>query len=86
MAKKSTKKLAKQKSLQENISDAWISMRTGLIVMALVSVALAVWIAWNAVPTQGTVNGILWGIGFGAAVWVVFLIALTFNRFVRGKK
>jgi len=82
MAKKSKKQ---NKSEQYN-DGPWMSMRTGLIVIAILSIGMSVLIAWNAVQTQGLVNGILWGLAYGLGIWGVFAIALLFNRFVRGKR
>lgn len=85
MAKKTDKEMKENSKLSGSINEAWISMRTGLIVMAVVSLGMGVLAAWSGIQTQGTVKGLLWGLGFGAAVWVVFAVALIFNRFLRGK-
>lgn len=85
MAKKTNKNVSKEDKPADRINEAWISMRTGIIVMAVVSIGMGGLTAWSAIQTQGAVKGILWGLGFGAAVWVVFVIALLFNRVLRGK-
>lgn len=58
-------------------------MRTALIVMGVVSAGLAVFVGWNAVQTQGVLMGVVWGLIFGAANWVVFFIAFLFFRWSR---
>lgn len=88
MAKKMKKiprseKKAKAKGSQ---SDAWISMRTGLIVVTVVSIGLAILTMWTTVPAIGWAEGVLWGLGFGGAVWLVFVGFFFFNRLVRGKR
>ena len=85
MTKNTNKKTSESEKPADRINQAWISMRTGLIVMAVVSIGMGGLTAWSAVQTQGTLKGILWGLGFGAAVWVVFAVALMFNRVMRGK-
>jgi len=50
------------------------------------SIGMAVFVAWTVIPATSTREGILWGLGFGAGIWFVFVLALAFNRFVRGKR
>lgn len=75
----------KTKSGQDQ-NEAWISMRTGLIVVTLVSVGMAVLTAWTTIPAIGWAEGLLWSLGSGGAVWLVFVGFFFFNRFVRGKR
>ena len=81
-----TPKKDKQSEAVKNLSDAWISMRTGLIVVTVVSIGMAVLTAWTTIPAIGWGEGLLWAIGFGAAVWLVFVGFFLFNRLVRGKR
>lgn len=71
---------------KKRAEDPWLSMRTGIIVISLVSTGMAVFTAWSIIPALGWREGILWGLGAGVAVWGVFMIALLFNWFVRGKR
>lgn len=87
MAKKKHQKSTKGKSQRKDAPPSngpWISMRTALIVMGVVSAGLAIFVAWNAIQTQGVLMGIVWGLIFGAANWLVFLIAFLFFRWSRG--
>lgn len=59
-------------------------MRSALIAMGVVSSGLALFVAWTAIESQGLLMGIVWGLIFGAAIWVVFLIAFLFFRWSRG--
>lgn len=63
--------------------EPWISSRTGLIVMTILSLALAVYTGWQLIPSQGVVKAVLWGLGAGVAIWAVFFFMLFFNRSLR---
>jgi uncharacterized membrane-anchored protein len=88
MAKKVSKAAKKEKKVQnqQNQSDAWISMRTGLIVVTVISIGLTILIARTTVPAIGWGEGLLWAIGFGAGVWLVFIGYYLFSRFLRRKR
>lgn len=89
MAKKSqrTRKQSEKKDgkPQSQLNDPWLSKRTGLIVMVVISLALAGYIIWQLYPTEG-LGSIWWGLGFAASIWVVFGIFYLFNVFVRGRR
>ncbi len=63
--------------------EPWISYKTGLVVITITSILMAVLTAWQAIPARGLVGGILWGILFGGLIWAVFFGYLLFNRFIR---
>lgn len=81
MAKKSKKPKAQKEGKQT--VQPWISMRSGLIIMAITSVALAVLTAWQVIPSRGWVEGILWGLLFGALIWAIFFGNILINRFLK---
>jgi len=81
VAKKSKKKKAQTEQI--NLNRPWISMRSGLKIMAITSVVMAVLTAWQAVPSRGWVEGILWGFLFGALIWAIFFGNILINRFLR---
>ncbi len=58
-------------------------MRSGIITIAITSVILAVLIAWQVIPSRGWLEGILWGLLFGALIWAVFFGNLLINKFLR---
>jgi hypothetical protein len=64
-------------------AEPWISMRRGLIIITLTSIGMAVLTAWEVVPVKGWMEGILWGLLFGALIWVIFFGMIFFNRFMR---
>jgi sterol desaturase/sphingolipid hydroxylase (fatty acid hydroxylase superfamily) len=74
---------APTKPKDNSSSQAWISMRTALILMAIVSLGMAVLTAYNTIPSVGVWEGILWGLAFGGSLWLIFLVALLFHRFMR---
>lgn len=58
-------------------------MRTGLKIIIVASIAMAVLTAWQVIPSLGWVEGILWGLLFGALIWVIFFGNILLNRFLR---
>ncbi len=73
----------KRIKLPSQPAGAWISMRTGIIVISIVSLGMAVLTAWQAVPIKGWLEGILWGLLFGGSIWVIFLGFLLYGRLFR---
>lgn len=80
--KKKSNKPKKQKE-ELNLNQPWISMRKGMIIMAITSVAMAVLTAWQVVPARGWVEGILWGLLFGGLIWAIFFGNILINKFLR---
>ncbi len=66
-------------------SGPWLSRQTGMIGMTAVSLVLAGWTAWQIHDFKPWPESILWGLGFGVAIWLVFGLAYAFNRWARGK-
>ncbi len=66
-------------------SQPWLSQRTGLIVMIVLSVGLAIYTGWQLYPAMGLGKAILWGMGAAAAIWAVFGFSLVFTRAIRGR-
>jgi hypothetical protein len=84
VAKKSKKKKAQKDQKEEiNLNRPWISMRSGLKIIAIASVTMAVLTAWQTIPSKGWLEGILWGLLFGALIWVVFFGNVLINKFLR---
>lgn len=78
MAKKS-----KAQKEEKQPAQPWISMRSGMITMAITSLALAVLIASQVIPSRGWLEGILWGLLFGALIWGVFFGNILLNKLLR---
>lgn len=83
MANKSKKKTSKQTEPAVS-NDPWIEKRTGITLIAMVSVALALFVIWQLYPVMG-LESILWGIGFSGGIWAVFGLSYLFNTRMRGK-
>jgi hypothetical protein len=83
--KNRTKKTPKVKDdeLPVDFNKPWISMRGSMIVMAVTSLALAVLIAWQVIPNNGWLEGIGWGLLFGALIWAIFFGNLWISKKLR---
>jgi hypothetical protein len=66
-------------------NEPWLSQRTGLITITVLSIVLAAFMIWNLYPSEGAM-AILWGLGFGASIWAIFGLSFLFNKFLRGKR
>ena len=83
--KKKNKQTLEEQDVKKSLNQPWISMRTGLKIMAITSVAMAVLTAWQVIPSKGWLEGILWGLLFGALIWAIFFGNILINRFLRRK-
>lgn len=81
MAKKTKKE--QDDELKKRLNQPWISMRRGLIIMTITSIAMAVLTAWQVIPSKGWLEGILWGLLFGGMVWAIFFGNILINKFLR---
>jgi len=80
--KKKNKQKIKEEEIEKSLSQPWISMRSGLKIMTVTSIAMAVLTAWQVVPSKGWLEGILWGLLFGALVWAIFFGNILITRFL----
>jgi hypothetical protein len=75
----------KDKKAATQSRQPWIKRSTGYTAMIVVSAALAVWVTWQTVRGGATIwSGILWGLGFGASLWLVFFGMNYFHSFFGG--
>lgn len=81
MAKKP--KNNQDEELRKHLNQPWISMRRGLIIMGITSIAMAVLTAWQVIPSRGWLEGILWGLLFGGFIWAIFFGNILINKFLR---
>ncbi len=78
MAKKKQEPQKSRKQTDEEIlkkaftPTPWIPMRTGLILVGIASIVMAVLTGIQTIPALGWGEGLLWSLGFGAMIWVVF--------------
>jgi len=68
---------------EKSIQQPLISKRTALMIVAIISVFLAVLTASQLIPSRGWVGGILWGLLYGVLVWVMFFGNILIKRFLR---
>ena len=61
-------------------------MRTGLTAVILAGIGMAVLTAYTTIPALGWLEGSLWAIGFGAGVWLAFILFFLFSRWARRKQ
>lgn len=73
----------KDEKLHEALNKPWISMRRGLTIMVITSIAMAVLTAWQVIPSRGWLEGILWGLLFGGFIWLIFFGNILINKFLR---
>jgi len=68
-------------------SGPWLSMRSGITGMTALSLALGGWTAWQVHAARPWGESLLWGLGFGAGIWLVFGLAYAFtSRMRRGTR
>lgn len=80
MAKTEKKKKTQETSPQNR---PWIKKETGIKVILITSIAMAVVIATQTVPALGWGEGLLWALGYGALIWVIFYGYLFISRWLR---
>jgi hypothetical protein len=64
-------------------SEPWIKTKTGLWMIGIVSLALAVYTGWQLYPAFGFWKSLLWGGGAAVALWLVFGMSYLVNVNVR---
>ena len=74
---------AQDREIAKAMSEPWLAMRSGIVTIVMLSVGFGVFMAWQLYPTEGVGRAILWGFASAAAVWIVFLLGLGFNKLVR---
>ena len=76
-------KKTKEEKPKDPMTQPWISMRSGVIIVAFASIAMAVLTVWQVIPSRGWLEGILWGLLFGVLIWAIFFGNILLNRFLR---
>lgn len=88
MAKKTGRKTNKpneEKKPAAPGTDPWLSQRTGLIIMAVMSVGLIVLVVVQTSGDLGFGWSLLFGLGMALSLWVVFVLFYAFNKWIRGR-
>jgi fatty acid desaturase len=81
--KKKNKQTPEEQDIKQALNQPWISMRSGRIIIAITSVVMAVLTAWQVIPSKGWLEGILWGLLFGALIWAIFFGNILINKLLR---
>ena len=76
-------KNAKKPTEEKGLNQPPISKRTALIILAIISAGIAVLTAWQLIPSKGWVEGILWGLLYGALVWAMFFGNILIKGYLR---
>jgi hypothetical protein len=76
-------KNAKKPKEEKGLNQPPISKRTALIILAIISAGIAVLTAWQLIPSKGWVEGILWGLLYGALVWAMFFGNILIKGYLR---
>ncbi|MFZ0546657.1 MAG: hypothetical protein WAM60_14520 [Candidatus Promineifilaceae bacterium] len=88
MTKRSPKKAKKKTKPGNDISQqngAWLPTRGGLIAVGVASLLLAAWTTIQSMKVSDFGESLLWGLGFGASIWVIFGFVFVLNKFLRGR-
>ncbi len=78
-----TKSSKKVKAKTDLKAEPWIKFGTGIKIVALASIAMAVVTGITTIPALGWLEGSAWALGFGAAVWLMFYGMMAVQRFLR---
>ncbi len=57
-------------------------MRSGIIIIAITSIGMAVLTTIQAWETKPPLEAIFWGLAFGVMIWAIFWGMILFNRFI----
>ncbi|MGB8644357.1 MAG: hypothetical protein WCF84_03920 [Anaerolineae bacterium] len=60
----------------------WIPMRSGLVIISITSIGMALLTTVQAWDNKSPLESILWGLAFGAMIWAIFGGILLFNRWI----
>jgi hypothetical protein len=80
---KASRRKQKNKEQSEASNDPWLSWRTGMLTNSVISLALAIFIIWQIYPVGGLGQALLWGIGAGLSIWLVFFVSYFVNSRIR---
>ena len=88
MNKRARRKLERQQEEQneptKSLTDPWISLRSGLIVMTIASIGLVIWTTYQALQNPGVTfwDAFSGSLILGGFLWVIFIGLLLANRYI----
>lgn len=62
--------------------NAWIPYRQGVIVIAVLSIGMAILTTYQALEVKPLGEAILYGLFFGGSLWLIFFGMILVNRFL----
>jgi len=65
-----------------SLSDPWISMRSAIIIVAILSLAMVILVVVQGNPQMPIWERLVYGLGFGASIWVVAIVFYVLNRYI----
>lgn len=80
----SKKRRAKAVQTPTTGSKPWIQLRTGLILIGVLSLVFGTFTAYQVWSAVGWREALLWGLGGAGAVWLAFGVSLLINVITRG--
>ncbi len=84
--KKDSRAGKKDKPPASALTGPWITMQSGIIIITIASIGMAVLTAIQVIPIKGWLEGILWGLLYGGLIWAIFFGFMFINRFLRRKQ
>jgi hypothetical protein len=81
--KKQAKKKAEPEAPIESGRKGWITPKSGVTAIAIISILLAIWEGFQVSQFRSPLDSILWGLIFGATIWVIAGFAYAINRWIR---
>jgi ABC-type proline/glycine betaine transport system permease subunit len=81
---KNLEKKQNAEALEAKMNQPWIQMKTGLRIIAITSLGMAILTAYQAITEFGKTIfvGILYGLLFGVLIWVIFFGFYFFRRLI----
>ncbi len=64
-------------------NEPWISKQSGAVIIMFTSIGMAVLTAIQVVPIKGWLEGIMWGLLFGALIWAIFFGMIFINQLLK---
>jgi tetrahydromethanopterin S-methyltransferase subunit E len=65
------------------LREAWIAQPSKLMVMGVVSLAVAAYVIWKTASQLGLAQAVMWGAIAAVSVWVAFAASFYFGRWIR---
>jgi hypothetical protein len=75
----------KKRSPFVDAREPWIKGRTGVLIIAVLSVVVGIFTGVNIYKDVGLGQAFVWGIGSAIGLWVIFGGLYLFNRLFRGR-